>query len=74
NYAYISLRNLSEDKVEFTALAANPSHVVLDSTVARDKQLISVLGIRGAGYSNVLLQNKDLTWTSKSSSVATVNA
>lgn len=74
NYAYIKLRNLSEEKVQFTALAANPSHVVLDSTVSGDSQPITVLGIRGAGYSNVLLQNKDLTWTPKAPAIATVSA
>jgi len=74
NYAYIKLRNLSEEKVQFTALAANPSRLVLDSAVASDSQRISVLGIRGAGYSNVLLQNSDLTWTSKAPSIASVNA
>ncbi|WP_286924019.1 MULTISPECIES: hypothetical protein [Lysinibacillus] len=74
NYAYIKLRNLSEEKVQFTALAANPSRLVLDSAVAGDSQRISVLGIRGAGYSNVLLQNSDLTWTSKAQAIASVNA
>lgn len=74
NYAYIKLRNLSEEKVQFTALAANPSRLVLDSAVVGDSQRISVLGIRGAGYSNVLLQNSDLTWTSKAPSIASVNA
>lgn len=74
NYAYIKLRNLSEEKVRFTALAANPSRLVLDSAVAGDAQRISVLGIRGAGYSNVLLQNSDLTWTSKAPAIASVNA
>ncbi|MDM5232593.1 hypothetical protein [Lysinibacillus pakistanensis] len=74
NYAYIKLRNLSEEKVQFTALAANPSRLVLDSTVVGDSQRISVLGIRGAGYSNVLLQNSDLTWTSKAPAIASVNA
>jgi len=74
NYAYIKLRNLSEEKVQFTALAANPSRLVLDSAVAGDSQRISVLGIRGAGYSNVLLQNSDLTWTSKAPAIASVNA
>lgn len=74
NYAYIKLRNLSEEKVQFTALAASPSHLVLDSTVAGDSQTITVLGIRGAGYSNVLVQNNELTWTSKDPAIATVNA
>lgn len=74
NYAYIKLRNLSEEKVQFTALAANPSRLVLDSAVAGDSQRISVLGIRGAGYSNVLLQNSDLTWTSKAPAIASVSA
>lgn len=74
NYAYIKLRNLSEEKVQFTALAANPSRLVLDSAVVGDSQRISVLGIRGAGYSNVLLQNSDLTWTSKAPAIASVNA
>ncbi|MGE7916530.1 Ig-like domain-containing protein [Lysinibacillus xylanilyticus] len=73
NYAYIKLRNLSEEKVQFTALAANPSRLVLDTAVAGDSQRITVLGIRGAGYSNVLLQNSDLTWTSKDPSIATVD-
>lgn len=73
NYAYIKLRNLSEEKVQFTALAANPSRLVLDTAVAGDSQRITVLGIRGAGYSNVLLQNNDLTWTSKDPSIATVD-
>ncbi|KMY33090.1 hypothetical protein ACZ11_13560 [Lysinibacillus xylanilyticus] len=74
NYAYIKLRNLSEEKVQFTALAANPSRLVLDSSVAGDSQRITVLGIRGAGYGNVLLQNSDLTWTSKAPEIASVNA
>jgi len=74
NYAYIKLRNLSEEKVQFTALAANPSRLVLDSAVAGDSQRISVLGIRGASYSNVLLQNSDLTWTSKAPAITSVNA
>ncbi|MDD1502579.1 Ig-like domain-containing protein [Lysinibacillus sp. NPDC095746] len=74
NYAYIKLRNLSEEKVQFTALAANPSRLVLDSAVAGDSQRITVLGIRGAGYSNVLLQNNELTWKSKNTSIATVDA
>lgn len=74
NYAYIKLRNLSEEKVQFTALAASPSHVVLDSTVAGDSQPITVLGIRGAGYANVLLQNNELAWTSKDPAIATVSA
>ncbi|MFJ7731161.1 hypothetical protein ACIQXF_04630 [Lysinibacillus sp. NPDC097231] len=74
NYAYIKLRNLSEEKVQFTTLAANPSRLVLDSSIAGDSQRITVLGIRGAGYGNVLLQNSDLTWTSKAPSIASVSA
>lgn len=73
NYAYIKLRNLSEEKVQFTALAANPSRLVLDSAISGDSQRITVLGIRGAGYSNVLLQNSDLTWKSKNPSIASVD-
>ena len=33
-----------------------------------------MVGIRGAGYSNVLLQNSELTWKSKNTSIATVDA
>ncbi|MET4561031.1 hypothetical protein [Lysinibacillus parviboronicapiens] len=74
NYAYIKLRNLADEKVQVTALASNPSRLVLDSAVAGDAQRIAVLGIRGAGYSNVLLQNSDLTWTSKNTTIASVDA
>lgn len=73
NYAYIKLRNLTDEKVQVTALASNPSRLVLDSTVPGDSQQITVLGIRGPGYSNVLLQNSDLTWTSKNSTIASVD-
>lgn len=73
NYAYIKLRKLTDEKVQVTALASNPSRLVLDSAVPGDSQKITVLGIRGPGYSNVLLQNSDLTWTSKNPTIATVD-
>lgn len=73
NYAYIKLRNLTNEKVQVTALASNPSRLILDSVIGGDSQQISVLGIRGAGYSNVLLQNSDLTWTSQNPTIASVD-
>lgn len=72
NYAYIKIHEIEQSTVLYTALASNPSKVQLDT--ANPSRTVSVLGIRGGNYNNVLLKNSDLTWTSEDQAVATVTA
>lgn len=60
-------------KVEFTQIAASPSEVQLDSSVTGDSEKLTVIGIRGGTFSNVLLDNEKLTFSSDDDTVATVN-
>ncbi|WAX16594.1 hypothetical protein LC76P1_00157 [Lysinibacillus phage LC76P1] len=73
NYAYIKIHEIDQAQVQYTALASNPSKVQLDA-VNTPSVTVSVLGIRGGNYNNVLLVNTDLTWTSEDQAVATVDA
>ena len=48
--------------------------VVLEKAVANDSVALTVFGIRGGSYGNIILDNADLTFTSSTPAVATVDA
>lgn len=80
NYAYITFNNVEEATpgigvVDSTVvgLATTPAIIDLDATASTPVKL-TVLGIRGGIYSNKLIANTDVTFTSKDPNVATVDA
>lgn len=72
SYAKISLKEVNLTDVPLVALAATPAEVALDSAVLGDSSTITMYGIRGGSYGNILLDNTKLTWTSDDTNVATV--
>lgn len=70
-YAYINFKKVEGEEVQLSALATNPSEIELGA-LDTDGVLVNVFGIRGGQYSNILLNNADLTWTSDDSDIASV--
>lgn len=73
NYAYVKYLKLAGQKVEISMLASNPSEVVLDSAIPNDSEQVTVYGIRGGGYGNIIMNNADLTFSSDDPTIATVD-
>lgn len=73
NYAYIKYLPMGDQKVEISMLASNPSEVVLDSAITNDSEQVTVYGIRGGGYGNIVMDNTKLTFTSDDPTIATVD-
>src|SRR5690606_23385522 len=73
-YGSLSFQPVGGTSVGFTQLATSPSEVQLDPAVAGDSEQLTVIGIRGGAYSNVIVDPADLTFTSDDTNVATVSA
>lgn len=67
-YATVKWKPINGTSVKVSSLATDVSEVTL--TVG-EKQKVMTLGIRGGGYSNVLMDNTKLTFTSDDEAVAT---
>lgn len=74
NYAYITFNELSNTSVNLVGLMITTGAVVLEKAVANDSVALTVFGIRGGSYGNIILDNADLTFTSSTPAVATVDA
>lgn len=75
NYAYVKFKPVATATVAIDALAATPSAVQLSKAATpADTEQLSVIGIRSGVYSNVVMDNSTLTFTSDTSTIATVNS
>lgn len=74
NYAYIAFNDLGAADIGLVGLAASPSPVLLDNAVPNDSVTVTVMGIRGGNYANLIMDNTELTFTSADDNVATVDA
>ncbi|MEK4121971.1 hypothetical protein [Lysinibacillus sp. FSL K6-0102] len=68
NYAYIKWKPVNGTSIQVSALATDVSEVTLS---VGGKQKVITYGIRGGGYSNVLMDNSKLTFSSDDEAVAT---
>ena len=69
NYAYINYLPMGNTSgVEITSIAANVSDLEIE---VGKEQAVTVLGVRGGLYSNVVLKNADLTFASDTPAKAT---
>lgn len=67
-YATVKWLPVNGTTVKVSALATDVSEVTL---AVGEKQSVTTLGLRGGGYSNVLMKNSDLTFSSDDELVAT---
>lgn len=72
-YAYVRERSDEEYKIIVSEIAGTPGVIELDSTDKTKIVTISVIGVKGAMYSNIELDNTDCTFVSDTPSVATVD-
>lgn len=68
NYAYIKWLDVKSNKVGVSMLATDPSEVTL---AVSETQKVITYGVRGGGYSNVLMDNSKLNFTTDDPAVAT---
>ncbi|QJI52495.1 hypothetical protein [Psychrobacillus phage Perkons] len=74
NYAYFNFKNVASSEVQVSELATSPSEVQLEASVVGDNEQLTVIGIRGGVYANVMMDNSKLTFTSDDLTVAKVSA
>lgn len=74
NYAYITFNEISSTSVDLIGIMVTTDEVALEASVSNDSEALTVMGVRGGIYSNIILNNSDLTFTSATPAVATVNA
>ncbi len=67
-YATVKWKPVKGTSIKVSSLATDVSEVTL---AIGEKQKVMTLGIRGGGYSNVLMDNSKLTFTSDDEAVAT---
>ncbi|MBG9689496.1 hypothetical protein ABD91_00980 [Lysinibacillus sphaericus] len=67
-YATVKWKPVKGTSIKVSSLATDVSEVTL---AVGEKQKVMTLGIRGGGYSNVLMDNSKLTFTSDDEAVAT---
>lgn len=70
-YAYVREFNDLASATAYIDIAATPANLTF--TEANATQTLTVYGLRGTGYSNTLLDNADVTFTSSATSVASVS-
>ena len=70
-YAYIREFDDTASATSVADIVATPSVITLAPTETKE---ISVIGLRGAMYSTIQIDNADCTFTTASASVATVDA
>ncbi|MFJ3388763.1 hypothetical protein [Lysinibacillus sp. NPDC086135] len=68
NYAYITWKPVGNTKVAISMLAVNIGETTL---AVGETETVTVYGIRGGEYSNIVMDNSALTFTSDDESVAT---
>lgn len=68
NYAYITWKLVGNAKVAVSMLATSPSEVTLS---VGESENVTVYGIRGGEYSNIVMDTSTLTFSSDDDSVAT---
>lgn len=71
NYAYVKFLPVTANAIALSALATNPSEVQLE--LPADTQQLTVIGIRGGAYGNIMMDNSKLTFTSDDATIATVD-
>lgn len=72
-YAYIKEFDETEKAMAVTEIAATPAVISLDSANTDKTAAISVIGLKGALYSSIQLNNADCTFKSDSPATATVS-
>ncbi len=72
-YAYVRERSDEEYKIVVSEIAGTPGTIELDSTDKTKTIAISVIGMKGAMYSNIELENSDCTFVSEDTNIATVD-
>lgn len=73
NYAYINFKYIDQADIPLQYIAATPSEIQLDSSVTGDSEQLTIYGIRGGMYNNILIDPTDCTLTSDDTDVATVS-
>lgn len=71
-YAYIKEFDDTASAITVTEIAATPSVISLDSSDTSKTETISVIGLKGALYSPIQLDNADCTFVSDHPEIATV--
>ncbi|MET3505611.1 hypothetical protein [Halalkalibacter oceani] len=74
NYAHIDIKRLNNESPTLAALAASPSEVQLSIGAGGDSEQLTVYGIRGGLYSNIIVPASELTFSSDNTSVASVTS
>ena len=72
-YAYVKEFDNSAKAMAVTEIAATPARISLNSSNTDKTETISVIGLKGALYSPIQLDNSDCTFVSDSPEVATVD-
>lgn len=72
-YAYVKEFDETEKAMSVIEIAATPAVINLDSANTSVSETISVIGLKGALYSSIQLENSDCTFVSDSPDVATVD-
>lgn len=72
-YAYVKEFNETEQDIAVAEIAATPATINLDSSNTNKTETISVIGLKGALYSPIQLENDDCTFVSDKPDVAIVD-
>lgn len=73
-YAYVKEFDETAKAMEVTEIAATPASLVLSAAGPDNTAALSVIGLKGALYAPVQIENKDCIFVSDASSIATVDA
>ena len=72
-YAYVKEFDETADAIVVADIVATPATIALDSADTSKTETISVVGLKGALYSNIQLDNADCEFVSDTPAVATVD-
>lgn len=72
-YAYVKEFDETAKAMAVTEIAATPANISLDSASTDKTETISVIGLKGALYAPIQLDNADCTFVSDTPAVATVD-
>ena len=72
-YAYVRERSDEEYKIVVSEIAGTPGSIELDSSDKTKSITISVIGMKGAMYSNIELENSDCNFVSEDTNIVTVD-
>lgn len=73
NYAYINFKRIDQANIPLAMIAVTPSEVQLDASITGDSEQLTVYGIRGGVYSNIIIEPSELTLTTDDDTIATVS-